>query len=109
MGWIIQLLGKLRDLTPGRMQWHAQMVLCEDLLVVHKETALAVEWQGIRMPLIGERRHDRLEQIVIVVAALLGGRHLVKVRLYILNPAIMGPDRSFIATDSRNIELSSVG
>ena len=55
------------------MQWQAQMVLGEDLLVVHKETALAVEWQGIRMPLIGERRHDRLEQIAIVIAALVGG------------------------------------
>src|SRR5947209_3304625 len=70
---IIQLLSKLSDLAPCGMEWHGQMVLCEDLLVVHQETALAVEWQGIRMPLIGERRHDRLEQVVIVVAALLGG------------------------------------
>src|SRR5712692_2283823 len=84
---IIQLLSKLSDLAPCGMEWHGQMMLCEDLLVVHQETALAVEWQSIRMSLIGEGRHDRLEQVVIVVAALLRRRHLVKVRLHTLNPA----------------------
>src|SRR6266566_594383 len=52
---IIELLRELGDLTPRRMQWHGQVMLRENLLVVHHEAALTIERDCVGMSLIGKR------------------------------------------------------
>src|SRR5260221_4451225 len=54
IGRIIELLRELGDLIPGGMQWHGQMMLRENLLVVHQETTLAIEGERVWMSLVGE-------------------------------------------------------
>ena len=52
---------------------------------------------------------DRLEQIVIVVTALLLGRHLVKIGGEILQPSIVCPDRRFVTADGGNVKFACFG
>ena len=105
---IIELLRELGDLIPRRMQWHGQVMLRENLLVVHQETTLAIERERVRMSLEGERRHNRLEEIVVIVITLVGRRHLIKVWREILEPAVMCPNGGLVTADGGNIKFPCI-
>src|SRR6266496_4669180 len=83
-------------------------MLRENLLVVHQETTLAIERHRIGMSLVGESGHDRLEEIVIVVGALISRRHLVKVWSEVLNPSVVRPNGGLVTANGSNVKLARI-
>ena len=95
IGRVVELLGELLDLVPGRALGHRQAGFLEQILAVVGEGRFGVERQRVKLTLVGQRLTNRLHHVLEVV----GFGQIVQR----CDPAVLSPDRCGIGPQGNDV------